>query len=425
MSVPGESFVDLLKDALEHLYDPVHLRSHPLASLLLRQPLPFGVSSAQALRQVLLDGIERLNYSTSLPSGARQNRPYQILVLRYVEALPYRDVMAELSLSQPQFHREQRHALEALAALLEAGNAPEKPSAETQPPDDVGSYAELEAVARRGEGPAHLDDVVQGVVSMLADVAARAGVTLKWEPPASPTVAVAHRTALRQLLIGLVGYILCGASGGELVVQAGEEKGDGLSAVYRGRIDRVALEQPEARDRLVVVSRLAAALQGTLSLVQREDELRLVVRLPVAPRTLLVIDDNADAIQLVARLLADQQYTVVSAGDVRTGLALARSSRPDAILLDIMMPDQDGWDALQALKHDPVTQEVPILVCTVLAESRLALALGAVEFIRKPLTRPRLLAALARWTAPRPLAEERRGSSGSGPAVGSPIRDDR
>ena len=97
----AENFVDLVKDALEHLYDPASLRDHVLVGHLRPDRLPRGTGPAQALRQTLLDGVEQLNYSASPPSAAKPNRAHQILVLRYVEVLPFRDVMAELSLSQP------------------------------------------------------------------------------------------------------------------------------------------------------------------------------------------------------------------------------------------------------------------------------------------------------------------------------------
>lgn len=429
MDPSADSFVELVKDALEHLYDPARLRDHPLIPLLVPPRLPLGIGPAQALRQTLLDGIERLNFSAALPPTARQNRAHQILVLRYVEALPFRDVMVELSLSQPQFHREQRHALDALAALLrESANRTEPSLARaTSETDSAAGYAELDAAVQRTEGPTDLNEVVAGVSPMLADLAAQAGVAFRAEPAPTATFTLASRTVLRQLVIGIVGYVLCGASGGELRLRLVEEV-DGmiLDVRYEGVVDRDALERIEARDRLGVVSHLAAALDGTITIERSYGCLALVTRLPTERRTLLVIDDNPDAIQLVSRLLADQHCTVIGATSVADGLGLARRAHPDLILLDLMLPEQDGWDALQTLKHDPATQDVPVVVCTVLAEERLALAIGAVEFIRKPLTRPRLLEALARWAAtPRAPGATHRGWPREGRSDGSPEAADR
>jgi len=106
-------------------------------------------------------------------------------------------------------------------------------------------------------------------------------------------------------------------------------------------------------------------------------------------------------------------YSVMSAGTVADGFALAVSKQPDVILLDVMLPEEDGWDALQALKHHPATQAIPVLVCSVLPEAALAHALGAAEFARKPISQAELLAALDRCVAAaaRP-AEDRRASAG-------------
>jgi len=128
----------------------------------------------------------------------------------------------------------------------------------------------------------------------------------------------------------------------------------------------------------------------------------------------LIVDDSPDLVQLITRFAAGQGFSIQSASAVPEALAIAKASRPDVILLDVMIPDRDGWDALQALKHDPETRQIPVVVCTVLGESKLALALGAGDFIRKPLTRPSVLAVLRRSLgASPPPAAGRRASSGA------------
>jgi CheY-like chemotaxis protein len=65
-------------------------------------------------------------------------------------------------------------------------------------------------------------------------------------------------------------------------------------------------------------------------------------------------------------------------------------------VLDVMMPEQDGWTLLGQLREHPTTRGVPIIVCTILPQEQLALTLGAAEFIRKPVSRKTLLSALDR-----------------------------
>ena len=75
------------------------------------------------------------------------------------------------------------------------------------------------------------------------------------------------------------------------------------------------------------------------------------------------------------------------------------ASVPDAIVLDVMMRDVDGWELLQTLRSRPELAQVPIIVCSVLNEPTLALALGATAYLRKPIAADVLLAALGRALA--------------------------
>jgi DNA-binding response OmpR family regulator len=75
---------------------------------------------------------------------------------------------------------------------------------------------------------------------------------------------------------------------------------------------------------------------------------------------------------------------------------LARTLRPRAVILDILLPRLDGWDLLTRLKEDPATADIPVVIVTMLDERGKGLALGAVEYLVKPVGREELLAALER-----------------------------
>jgi CheY-like chemotaxis protein len=117
---------------------------------------------------------------------------------------------------------------------------------------------------------------------------------------------------------------------------------------------------------------------------------------PVAPgATVLVVDDNPDLARLFQRYLVGTKYQVVSATTGQRALELASELHPIAITLDLMMPSQDGWELLQNLLRGPQTRGMPVIVCSVLPSRALALALGASQFLAKPVTRESLLAVLA------------------------------
>ena len=101
----------------------------------------------------------------------------------------------------------------------------------------------------------------------------------------------------------------------------------------------------------------------------------------------LVIDDEAP-IRLLCRVnLEAEGMEVIEAQDGTVGVELARSERPDVILLDVMMPGMDGWEVLQALQAGEETSEIPIVFLTARAELRdraQGLELGGIDYVTKP-----------------------------------------
>jgi signal transduction histidine kinase/CheY-like chemotaxis protein len=115
---------------------------------------------------------------------------------------------------------------------------------------------------------------------------------------------------------------------------------------------------------------------------------------PRDDNAVLVIDDDPDVRQLLHRHLTAEGFRVLTAAGGEEGLRLARQVRPRAITLDIMMPGMDGWSVLSELKKDPDLSHVPILLCTILDDRNLGFALGASEFLTKPVDRAQLVALL-------------------------------
>jgi len=113
--------------------------------------------------------------------------------------------------------------------------------------------------------------------------------------------------------------------------------------------------------------------------------------------SVLVIDDDPLARQLVRRLLTREGFAVHEAADGDEGLACARKLKPDCITLDVMMPRTDGWTVLTELKNDPDLAGIPVIMLSVLDERRLGFALGASEYLTKPVNRDHLAAILSRY----------------------------
>ena len=155
------------------------------------------------------------------------------------------------------------------------------------------------------------------------------------------------------------------------------------------------------------IIRLPAQVQpGVVQPGQREafpasaspgDEQPAPVRDGVTQPTVLIIDDDPGMSNLMRRFLTREGWQVVAAESGEAGLRLARELRPNAITLDVMMPDMDGWAVLAALKSDPQLAEIPVIMLTIVDDKNLGYALGASDYLTKPLDRDQLARVLQKY----------------------------
>jgi signal transduction histidine kinase/CheY-like chemotaxis protein len=169
---------------------------------------------------------------------------------------------------------------------------------------------------------------------------------------------------------------------------------------------------------LSLTKRLVEAHGGRLELVSELGEGstftvvfpdRLLVTVPYAAATgspdegregldVLVIEDEPSSARLLQTYLADAGHHVRLAVDGETGIAMAEARRPGAILLDVLLPGVDGWEVLRRLKSHPELCDVPVVIVTVVDERSVGLALGAVDYLIKPIDPVALLARLEPYT---------------------------
>ncbi len=116
-------------------------------------------------------------------------------------------------------------------------------------------------------------------------------------------------------------------------------------------------------------------------------------------KTVLVVDDDSDIHEFLHRSLAKAGFQVVSVVSGQECLRLAEELHPDLITLDVMMPGMDGWATLTALKDNPVLADIPVIMLTMVEDQNLGYALGAADYLTKPIDRDRLLAVLQKYQA--------------------------
>ena len=131
------------------------------------------------------------------------------------------------------------------------------------------------------------------------------------------------------------------------------------------------------------------------------------------PATILVVDDSPVNLQVLARTLHGTGHRILAARDGRAALDIVRRARPDLVLLDVMMPDMDGFEVCRTLKADPDTQETVVIFLSALgdvADKVAGLQLGAVDYVTKPIQPDEVLARIANHLTRLRLERELRAS---------------
>jgi CheY-like chemotaxis protein len=126
---------------------------------------------------------------------------------------------------------------------------------------------------------------------------------------------------------------------------------------------------------------------------------------PQTHNCVLVIDDDPKVHRLIELTLRNQGYLLRFAGTATEGLKMAQQLHPAVITLDVMMPDMDGWSVLAALKADPELAHIPVIMLTIIEERDLGFALGASEYLLKPIDRNQLTAAMKKYLRGSPVGE--------------------
>jgi signal transduction histidine kinase/DNA-binding response OmpR family regulator len=123
-------------------------------------------------------------------------------------------------------------------------------------------------------------------------------------------------------------------------------------------------------------------------------------RLPKEDNTVLVVDDDPSARDLLKRFLNKEGFHVECAANGPEAITAAKRIRPKVITLDVMMPGMDGWAVLTKLKEEPAVANIPVIMLTIVDDKHFGHALGATEYLTKPVDRDRLSAAIRKLTRP-------------------------
>jgi len=391
----SDGFCELVSDALEHLYDIVYLRSHALMSDLGGWGEQSRKEQAWELHHLLIETIDSLDPGADAPSLSRAWRRHRILRLRYVEAMDTAAVCQQLSISRRTYYRELKAAVRAASVLLYDRRA-DLADAD----GGLSSASRLEMVrleatrASQASRLTPLADILRDALNILRGMAEHSGATFAVAWDTLPADLLSDQVVLRQILLGLVDEVLERCAGGRLTVSLRRVGRTRQLLIRADDVAPAAIGNSDASS-LAVLADLARSHGMTITTALEGVPCGCALSLPSdSRRTILIVDDNEDTLRLIDRVLQSGGYDTVLAHSGAEAEAQAENLHPDAVILDVMMPGQDGWDTLQSLLNRPTTAHIPVVICTVLAAKRLALSLGAAAFLTKPVGEGALLATM-------------------------------
>jgi CheY-like chemotaxis protein len=412
-----EEFERLVRDGLANLFDLTALQTHPLTRFLPQENVPIH-SRGEQLRKELQTAIEQLKPSEEILRGRSQEaRPYQILRWRYIDGMRPPEIQSRLALSGRQFRRDHGRAVEAIAALLwDKLFLPDRPELPDQPsairPSEIAASTAIPRDAMVDFEPLtngfaispaniNLYELIQGVTQTLQQRVQNEGVALTIQSGENLPLVPADRVILRQILISLLSFAI-EASLDDVVRINCTALPASIQLCITFHADRnFTLHETEGKG-LKQARYWAPMIQAKMDWISAEQEPevldQLLLSLPRAAQPiLLAVDDQEIALRMYRRYLSEINVRLEGESDGSQVVEKARTLKPDLILLDVMMPNVDGWEILQALHAHPATCQIPVIICTVWEEPELAASLGAAGFLKKPFSQQDLLTLLARF----------------------------
>ncbi len=376
-----ERFIEQVKEALENLYDFQALQESKLTAQFDSQKSNSGSTGTHQLRSQLIDAIESLNPGQNVATHSGTVRIYNLIYMHYVGRLTIQQVAWEIGVSLRQAYRDLRRGQELVSAVLWHKLHKETASVNT----DTSVNAELTRLEDNTTSIALGDllDMALRPVQILAD---KYAIILRVEAPQNPIMLTTNPIMGQQILTHILSQIIQQVKPPSLNIQLSEDApfiriqyGD--SSHPKLHIEPIILQ---------MIEQVHWELDYGVTNGMQEIGLKTSKRWALV----VVIDDNEGLIHLLQRYLTDDAYSVMSVPNSEQGLQIIPQLQPDAIILDVMMPGIDGWELLQRLRTRRETAFIPVIICSVINDPELAFALGASQYVSKPVTRESLRLAL-------------------------------
>ena len=385
---PTTEFLLLTQQLLEHLHDFPYLIAHQFPGLLDSQErLKSG--NELVLRTIVLKAIESLSPNHNVSFRAPHGRLYNMLQLHYVEGMTIVEAARELNISVRQAYRDLRRGEESVAAILwmrQRENRHAHDSAISSASRPADEHSQL----HQHDEPVDVRQLVSHAQQAVEQLARNRAVSFTATLPTYPVIVFGDAVVAQQLIVSCMSRAVQMTDAGRVDVSVvSSEIGARINVRYELTLNG---QLPDLDEMIQKLTEQLGWPPPSYNLAERMVEVG--INIPASGVVLLVIDDNTSITDLFERYLASQPVHFLRAATGEIGLSMAQQIHPDAIILDIMMPVIDGWQLLQTLRTDPLTNTIPIIVCSVISDPELAYSLGATHILNKPVSRDMLLAVL-------------------------------
>ena len=391
----SDDFEDNIRDLLSNLYDYLRLINNPVAQQLSSNLT--GSARMHDVRHTILETIEDLKSENNLQLTSRQNRLYNILLLRYVEEQSTAEVLGQLALSERQYYREHQRAIQTISQFIWEKHYAKEVQASAATATLIDELDHLQLAAKNKIF--YPKEEILAAIAATRVIAEQQRVSLGLIDSSPPVILNVAQPLFRQFVINVLHELIQATrAGGTISIQVRLREGVPSIEIRNDNsvIDWQAFCDVLQADRILreLMKRLHATV---VSLAEAEGAGGIALQFDQEIQKILIVDDNPDTISLFNRYLANLPYQLLSTQRESEAMLIAQQTPLMCIILDIMLPEKDGWQILQTYKSHPLTKHIPVLICSVLDMKELAMSLGADGYIKKPPTRDEFLSTLSQW----------------------------
>ena len=403
-----ESF-DQLKSELQSALAHLHNANYPFPAHLC-QVLDCDSTEVSTVQSRLIQWITTLKPAPTTPQQTRTMQLYDVLHQRFVLGLTQEESAHNLYMSSRTLQRTQRNAVHLLARRIweshqthvTATNGVDSFQNITPATWEMQLQQELRSLQQNiSDATCDLQVAIRGALRIAAESPYRASVSLLVEGVPENCLVQLHTSITEQVVLMVLVALEQAITSGEIVLEV-----EVTSAHAEVTFTASPISDPVEID-IALAQELIDAQGGALVLDSTVDTLRVTLHLPRAQHvsgryTVLVVDDNADLVTLYATYCIDTDYDVIHIGQGNRLFKTVSEMHPDVIFLDVLLPDVNGWQLLMDLKTTPTTRDIPVVVCSIITDAQMALNLGAVLYLKKPVWRQQFLDALNQVLIPPP-----------------------